>query len=168
MSRLPTHLGTSARAAWTSVALLLACGTMACAQTPTGAQPTLPAPSKAASPVVDTIAAPAPLRIDVRKAAARHAAQAAHRHVARYHHHGRPIDVDRPALAGVLLVEPIPPRIAPPRPMVPTPAYFVDGIASAFTTPAPAVVCEHRPRDRTLPDPRLYREVPVECGYDID
>ncbi|WP_158810288.1 hypothetical protein [Beijerinckia sp. L45] len=169
MSLLPRSSGPSAR---TSLAVGLAAAVVfasaALAQTPVGTQPTLPQPIAApkASPVVDTIAGSHPA-LEVHRMPSHHAARPVRRHFARYHDRA-PIDVERPALAGVVLVEPIPPRVAAPRPMVPMPAYFVDGIASAFTTPAPAVVCERRPRDRTLPDPRLYREVPLECGYDID
>jgi hypothetical protein len=144
---LPHRLGPSARAGLALglfAAAGLAFGPVALAQTPSGVQPALPQPIAGAKAVP------------------------ARRHVAHYRHHGRPIDVERPALAGVLLIEPIPTRIDPPRPTVPTAAYFVDGIASAFTTPPPPVVCERRRPDRSLPDPRLYREVPLQCGYDIN
>ena len=169
---LPHRLGTSARAGLALglfAAAGLAFGPMALAQTPSGVQPALPQPiaGAKASPVVNTLAIPRPA-LDVRKSTPKHAARPARRHVAHYRHHGRPIDVERPALAGVLLIEPIPPRTDPPRPTVPTAAYFVDGIASAFTTPPPPVVCERRRPDRSLPDPRLYREVPLQCGYDIN
>jgi hypothetical protein len=167
MPLLSRSSGSSARLVLGLVAAV-AFGSAALAQTPVGTQPTLPQPIAApkASPVVDTIAGSHPA-LEVHRTPSHHAARPVRRHFARYHDR-RPIDVERPALAGVVLVEPIPPRVEAPRPMVPMPAYFVDGIASAFTTPPPAVVCERRPRDRTLPDPRLYREVPVECGYDID
>jgi hypothetical protein len=172
MSRLPHRFGPSARA---GLALGLfagagiAFGSVALAQTPSGHQPVPPQPiaGAKASPVVDTLAVPRPA-LEIRKTAAKHAARPTRRHVVHYRHHGRPIHVERPALAGVLLVEPIPPRIAPPRPIVPTPAYFVDGLASAVTTPPPPVVCERRSPVRSLPDPRLYREVPLQCGSDID
>ena len=169
MDRVPRPAGPSAR---TTLAIVLALGVVASpalAQTPAGPQPTLPpvSPTKA-SPVVDTIAESRPPLV-VRKTASPHAARPARRHLAHHHSHdSRPIDVERPALAGVLLVEPIPPRPEAPRPIVPMPAYFVDGIASAFTTPPPPVVCERRRPDPLLPDPRLYREVPLACGSDID
>jgi hypothetical protein len=165
MSRLLRLAGPLGRTNLVALAVSFGFAGPALAQTPVGAQPSLPSTRSGAkaSPVVDTIAE-SHRALEVH----RHAARPAHRHLARDHHNKRPTDVERPALAGVLLIEPIPPRTEAPRPIVPMPAYFVDGIASSFTTPAPAVVCERRPRDRTLPDPRLYREVPVECGYDID
>jgi hypothetical protein len=173
MNRLPRYLRPFSKAGLAvAVAASLGYGSAALAQTPVGAQPTLPpttlVKSKPASPVVDTIAATAPREISVHKNPTKRVAQASDRHHPRHRHDRRPINVERPALAGVMLVEPLPPRIEAPRKMVPTPAYFVDGIAAAFTIPPPPIVCERRPRDRTLPDPRLYREVPVECGYDID
>ena len=84
-----------------------------------------------------------------------------------HHRRGSAPGVERPALAGVLLVQPVLPRREPPRPIVPTPAYFVDGFVSAFTIAPPPLVCRRRPRDPDLPDPHLYREVPLACEPDI-
>ena len=90
------------------------------------------------------------------------------RRVAQARHRARPLDLDRPALAGVVLVEPLAPAIERPRPTVPMPAFFIDGVVADFTTPPPPVVCQHRPQDTSLPDPRLYRETPLACAYDTN
>ena len=166
MDRLP-HRVTIAAAA----ALALTLAWPAAAQTSTASpQPVLPGAtaSAAASPVVDSIVGPPVLEVRKQVALPRERHKPLPRHLARLHRRGRALPLERPALAGVFLVEPIEETVAPPRPIVPMPAYFVDGIASAFLTPPPPVVCERRRRDRTLPDPRLYREVPVACSYDLD
>ncbi len=116
------------------------------------------------SPVVDSIAGGQKPAADAQPPAAK----PVRRRVARRHRREAPLDVERPALAGVLLVEPLPPRFQGPRPIVPTPAYFVDSFVSAFTIPPPPIVCHRRPRDPDLPDPRFYREVPLACTPDIE
>jgi hypothetical protein len=67
-----------------------------------------------------------------------------------------------------VLVEPIPSPFRRRGPIVPMPAYFIDGVASAFTTPPPPIHCQRRRPDPSLPDPRLYREVPLVCADDRD
>ncbi len=126
-------------------------------------------PSKAQpSPVVDSIAGGQKPGADA-KPPTQKAGRPARKRLARRYRREPPLDdVDRPALAGVALIEPLPPRREGPRPIVPTPAYFVDSFVAAFTIPPPPVVCRQRPRDGDLPDPRIYREVPVACSPDIE
>jgi hypothetical protein len=88
--------------------------------------------------------------------------------VARARRHPHIAGIVRPALAGVLLAEPVPGPFKSPQPPVIAPAYLFDSLAADFTTPPPPLVCGHRPRDPSLPDPHLYLEVPVACGYDIN
>jgi hypothetical protein len=120
------------------------------------------------SPVVQNISGDAPRVLDVHKAAAPRHPRPARRHVARLHHHGHLPPVARPGLASVVLVEPIPGPFKRRGPIVPMPAYFIDGIASAFTTPPPPIHCQRARPDPSLPDPHLYREVPLVCAYDRD
>ena len=84
------------------------------------------------------------------------------RHVVR--HIRVPPDLDRPALAGVELVAPLPLPAEPPHIVVQLPAYPLDSFATAFTTPPPPIVCHRTHRDPDAPDPRLYREGPVESA----
>ena len=132
---------------------------------PGAAQPTLPSASQG-SPVVEKLVEPrAPLT--VRKEARRSVPR---RHYARHGHYrhgdyaGRVLD--RPALAGVELVAPLPPPGEPPHVTVPTPAYPLESFATAFTTPPPPIVCHPARREPGAPDPHLYREVPVVCEPD--
>jgi hypothetical protein len=76
--------------------------------------------------------------------------------------------LSRPVLAGVLLVTRVPGPFKTPEPPVIAPAYLFDSVAADLTTPPPPLVCQRRPRDPALPDPHLYREVPLACHYDID
>ena len=157
--------------------VLLACLAFAClptaaqGQNPPAAQPSLPppiqsSPSKAqASPVVDSIAAGSKPTPELKR---EKTSRSKRRHVAHHRRYAVPVDVERPALAGVLLAEPVPPPIRAPRPIVPMPAYFVDSLVSAFTIAPPPLVCRPARRDPDLPDPHLYREVPLACAPDID
>ncbi len=77
-----------------------------------------------------------------------------------------PLDLERPALAGVTLLRPLPPPIDPPHIVVPLPAYPLEAVAAAYLTPPPPIVCHRTPRIRDLPDPRLYREETLECEPD--
>lgn len=131
-------------------------------------QPSLPAPvAETGGPLVDKIMRPAPPTLDVHRRArhASHAGRAVHRHVlaarARL-----TWPLDRPALAGVALVTPLPPLREPPHIRVPMPAYPVESLAYWFGAPRPDIVCVPAPRDPDLPDPRLYRERPVLCEPD--
>ena len=84
----------------------------------------------------------------------------------RYAHRHVPLDLERPALAGVTLLQPLPPEPQPPHIAVPLPAYPLDTIAAAFTTPPPPIVCHPTRRLRDLPDPELYRERTLQCEAD--
>jgi hypothetical protein len=95
-----------------------------------------------------------------------------HKHAAarmRHHRHvasGLEEPVERPALAGVTLVQPIPHPNQPPHFTVPVPAYPLENIAGFYITPPPPVICHRVRRDPDAPDPHLYREVPVVCEAD--
>ncbi len=84
------------------------------------------------------------------------------RHVAR--DYDEPLE--RPALAGVELVAPIPHPIQPPHFTVPVPAYPFENFVTFYTTPPPPVVCAHTRRDPYAPDPHLVREQAVVCEAD--
>ena len=123
------------------------------------------APPKPGSPVVQTLVGAGdggPLV--VRRRARRLAAHPRHdrRHYARH----APLDLERPALAGVTLLQPLPLAPQPPHIAVPLPAYPLDTIAAAFLTPPPPIVCHPTRRLRDLPDPELYRERTLECEPD--
>ena len=77
-----------------------------------------------------------------------------------------PLEFDRPALAGVTLLQPLPPAPQPPHIVVPLPDYPLDTVAAAFLTPPPPIVCHRTPRLRDLPDPGLYRETTLVCEPD--
>jgi hypothetical protein len=99
--------------------------------------------------------------LTVRKSAKRHGTR--HHFVHRW---PAPRDIDRPALAGVELLAPLPLPAEPPHFIVPLPAYPLEAIAASLTTPPPPVMCHRARRDPDAPDPRLYREVPVVCEPD--
>lgn len=137
---------------------------------PAAVQPSLPgsaqaSPPKPGSPVVEKIVKERQPILDVRRTASRRS-MPRHHHVAR-RIHGRSgyglAPIDRPALAGVELVAPLPPPGEPPHIVVPTPAYPVEAVLAGITTPPPPIVCHHTRRDPYAPDPHLYREQPVEC-----
>ncbi len=128
------------------------------------AQPILPPRSAPNPPIVQTIVGPGQPASDVRKAHPRR--------VAIHHRHrlagrrGEPLDIDRPALAGVELLRPLPPPDQPPHFVVPTPAYPFENFVTAYTTPPPPLFCHPTRRDPDLPDPHLYRERAVVCEPD--
>ncbi len=125
--------------------------------------PPAPVSGPAGSPVVDQIVADEPPPLVVRKQASRPVPQRRHR----FARHDRvPRDLERPALAGVTLVAPLPPPGEPPHIEVPLPAYALDSLVTAYTTPPPPIVCHPTRRDPDAPDPRLYRETPVLCAAD--
>ena len=74
--------------------------------------------------------------------------------------------LERPALAGVELVEPIPHPIQPPHYTVPVPAYPFENFVTFYTTPPPPVICSRVRRDPYAPDPHLVRERSVVCEAD--
>ncbi len=123
------------------------------------------APPKPGSPVVQTLVGGGsgePLLVRKRARVGYHP-----HHYARHHYARRvPLDLERPALAGVTLLQPLPPEPQPPHIAVPLPAYPLDTIAAAFTTPPPPIVCHPTRRIRDLPDPELYREHTLECEPD--
>ena len=128
-------------------------------------QPTLPtsvAPGTPSSPVVEQILPQERTPLVVHRQATR--LSAVRRRIVRRIH--VPRDLDRPALAGVELLAPLPPPGEPPHVTVPMPAFSLDSLAAAYTTPPPPIVCHRTRRDPTVPDPHLYREVPVECEPD--
>ncbi len=127
------------------------------------AQPTLPPPSAPNPPIVQTIVGPGQPALDVRKTPPHRVATRRHR-VAR--HRSEPLDIERPALAGVQLLRPLPPPEQPPHFVVPTPAYPFENFVTAYTTPPAPLFCHPTPREPDLPDPRLYRERTVICEPD--
>ena len=133
----------------------------ASASQPSVPRPVPPAANKPGSPVVEQIVHEGPRVLVVRKQAARPVRR--HRVLVRRH---VPRDLDRPALAGVELLAPLPLPGEPPHLTVPMPAYPLDSLATAWTTPPPPIVCHRTQRDPDAPDPHLYREVPVDCEPD--
>ncbi len=132
------------------------------------AQPTLPAPVAGglptASPIVGGGRGTQPLTVRKRTAAHHRAPRHRLAHVAGYG--AGSDDLDRPALAGVELVTPIPHPIQPPHHTVPVPGYPLDNFITFYTTPPPPVICQHVPRDPDAPDPHLVRERTVVCAAD--
>lgn len=121
------------------------------------------APPKPGFPVVQSImgGGPAPLVVRQQARVAQH--HRSHRH---YAGASTPLEFDRPALAGVTLLQPLPPAPQPPHIVVPLPDYPLDTVAAAFLTPPPPIVCHRTPRIRDLPDPDLYREATLVCEPD--
>ncbi len=78
-----------------------------------------------------------------------------------------PRALDRPGLAGVALIAPLPPPGEPPHFIVPLPAFPLETFATSLTTPLPPIVCHPVRRAANGPDPHLYREVPVACEPDM-
>ena len=84
----------------------------------------------------------------------------------RIHHYAYAEPLERPALAGVELVAPIPVPVQPPHFTVQVPAYLPENAATFYTTPLPPVVCHRVRRDPYAPDPHLIRETTVLCEAD--
>ena len=74
--------------------------------------------------------------------------------------------LDRPILASVELVEPLPRPPQPPHVTVPVPAYPFENVITYLTAPPPPVVCRPTPRDRFKPNLGLVDETPVLCTAD--
>ncbi|MBE7220316.1 MAG: hypothetical protein INR64_17740 [Caulobacteraceae bacterium] len=129
---------------------------------PVRPEPVPYAPPKPGSPVVQQLVGGGGEPLVVRRHAARPHGHA--RYVVR--HRPVPLDLERPALAGVTLLQPLPPAPQPPHVVVPLPDYPLDTVAASFLTPAPPIVCHRTPRIRDLPDPRLYKEETLVCEPD--
>ena len=155
--------------------LLLAVPASAQSTPPTlsSAQPSLPpetpprpaayAPPKPGSPVVQSLVGGGKAALVVHK----HLAGGRPRHHRFYARHlPVPVDLDRPALAGVMLLQPLPPVPQPPHDVVPVPAYPLETVAASFLTPPPPIVCHRSARVRGLPDLQLYREEALACEPD--
>lgn len=170
---LDRHPGLAIAASLLAGAVLAGAPARAGPRSPAAAQPTLPpaapaATTKPSSPVVESIVGKPRTPLEVHKHAA-HARKAPRRHLVRRGHvrGGHvPMDLERPALAGVELLLPLPPPGEPPHIVVPLPAYPLETLAASFTTPPPPIFCHPTRRDPNLPDPRLYREVTVACEPD--
>ena len=136
---------------------------------PSAAQPVLPSGgSKPTSPVVESLMDQATPILEVRKTHghARYEMRRHHRHVARPRLGPPAHDLERPALAGVELLRPLPLPGQPPHIAVPVPGYPLDNFITAYTMPPPPIVCRPTRRDPYAPDPRLYREHTVACEAD--
>lgn len=126
-------------------------------QDPASPQPTLP------KPMPDLTLPGASIQV---------APKAPHAHAAvRPKHHRRYArrrlePLDRPALANVELLEPLPRPPQPPHVTVPVPGYPLDNFITYFTAPPPPVVCQPTHYDRFKPDLRLIDERPVLCTAD--
>ncbi len=149
---------------------------------PASAQPSLPQPIAGGVPLASPIigggqgkldqAKPDQAKLDRAKPDRVRIGRAKARHFARYHGRiashrrfgGEPLE--RPALAGVELVTPIPHPIQPPHFTVPVPAYPFENFVTYYTTPPPPVFCHRAPRDPDAPDPHLIGERPVLCEAD--
>ena len=136
---------------------------------PASAQPTLPQSIPGSVPLSSVLlgggaSGGARKALVVRKHAAR-----PHRHFARVRRlyaRGDLEPLERPALAGVRLVAPIPHPIQPPHFTVAVPAYPPENFITYYTTPPPPVICHHVRRDPDPPDPQLRYEKPVICEAD--
>lgn len=126
-------------------------------QDPASAQPTLPKPMPDLSVPAGQLDA-APKKVGK------------HRRTAKHVHHGSDKGwapaIDRPALATVDLTERLPYPPQPPHVTVPVPAYPLENLVSALTTPPPPIVCRPTRRDRFQPDPHLVGDTPVLCTAD--
>ncbi len=131
---------------------------------PSAAQPSLPPPSAPNPSVVQTIVGPGQAASNVRGTHPRHVAARRRHHLVR--RRDEPLDIDRPALAGVELLRPLPPPGQPPHFVVPTPAYPFENFVTAYTTPPPPLFCHRTRREPDLPDPHLYQERAVVCEPD--
>lgn len=165
MSTRPTPSGVAM-----AVAVVIGlCGSDSARAQPTeadssSAQPQLPKPIGSIGPktpgMPETNGKSNPLT--VRKQTARHTRHLSHRAHYAYHQ-----PFDRPALAGVELLENLPHPLQPPNHIVvPLPAYPLENFAAFYTTPPPPVVCHPAPRDPDLPNPHLLYERPVICAAD--
>lgn len=142
---------------------------------PGAAQPTLPSatpawPDKPTSPVIERIVREKQPPLDVRKGARRVVVARPRPRYARPRYAGRDSGrvLERPALAGVVLVAPLVPPPEGPHVTVPTAAYPVETVVARFTTPPPPIRCHPTRRDPYAPDPHLYKEVPVQCEPEED
>ena len=141
---------------------------------PASAQPTLAEPVPGGMPLTSPLLGGGTAGGTAKPLVVRKNAERAHRHAARVRRHYARDDHDqfdrepleRPALAGVQLVAPIPHPIQPPHFTVPVPAYPFENFITYYTTPPPPVICHRVPRDPYAPDPQLLYEKPVVCEAD--
>lgn len=152
---------------WTTLPLgLLLCASQAAAQgplatqDPASAQPTLPKPlSNFSVPGSDGAMTRSPRHRTTSRSTSHH------RRYAHARYRGGP--VERPELANVELLEPLPHPPQPPHVTVPVPAYLPENFVTYFTAPPPPVVCRPTRYDRFAPpDVRLVDETPVLCTAD--
>ncbi len=143
---------------------LALCATPLAAQNPlatqqsASAQPTLPKPMPNLTvPTGGSSDGPA-------KKPGAHAAT--HRTHRRHYAHALVDPLDRPALANVELLEPLPRPPQPPHVTVPVPGYPLDNLITYLTAPPPPVVCRPTRYDRFKPDLGLADERPVLCTAD--
>ncbi len=135
---------------------------------PAAAQPSLPKPLDGAVPLNSQLigggsgSKPSSRKVERHFAPARSVAR--RRGASRRYGDAEPLE--RPALAGVELVAPIPKPVQPPHFTVPVPAYLPENAATFYTTPPPPVICHRVPRDPYAPDPHLVRETTVLCEAD--
>lgn len=127
---------------------------------PASAQPSLPQPMPSAGDVLKTMGGP-DTGLEPRRKTPQH-----HRSARRRSIHRQAASVRRPALAGVELAGPLPRPPQPPHFTTPTPAYPLEAITAAFTTPLPPVVCHPAAVDPELPNPRLYKQRGLVCASD--
>jgi len=133
---------------------------------PSSPQPTLPQPSPGLSIGSSILGGGAgsgkqAKPLVVRRKAAR---------VKTHRHHLARVDadevLDRPALAGVELLAPLPHPPQPRHIVVPVPAYPLENFVTFYTEPPPPVICHRTPRDPDAPDPHLLDERTVVCKPD--
>ncbi len=154
------------RAAIAAVAMSLAAGAVpARAQQSGDPSATQPATKASSSPIVESLVGKPQPALEVHKRPMHAAVRPpVRRHNVRSRH--APLALDRPALAGVELLAPLPRPEQPPHFVVTAPAYPLETLAAAFLTPPPPIVCHDVRRDPNRPDPHLYRERTVACEPD--
>ena len=140
---------------------LSAQGTMA-TQDPTSAQPTLP---KAMPELTIPVSGAGDISSAPRKTP-RHVARKMPTHLRTARSRRMMPPIDRPALANVELLEPLPHPPQPPHVVVPVPAYPFENFITYFTVPPPPVVCRPTRADRFKPNLELANEKPVLCTAD--
>ena len=152
---------------WSAVALAMFTAPLAAqgsltTQDPASAQPTLPKSMPDLTVPVSGAGGSAPKALPKARKSSRKGGR--QRHYALRSRHVDP--EDRPTLANVELLEPLPHPPQPPHVTVPVPAYPLENFVTYFTEPPPPVVCRPSRYDRFKPDLRLIDEKPVLCTAD--